>query len=230
MTTSSRSATSARRSSSLPVHLHLSRQDHFPYRRDDDSQRSSALFQRGLRLRKAHGRRAEPDVQGAVRLQLHRGDPHEHSASTDNFHLEDSHVIPGLIHRGMLCKKEGKDFRKSGVPASPSSVHLLQRPCQAHDLDTSLVRRGGSYHSSVGEEDEISISDVAYAVAKALDFPKEKVKFDTSKADGQFKKTANNAKLRKYLPDFKFTPFEEAMDATVKWFMENYDVEGVVRK
>ena len=42
-------------------------------------------------------------------------------------------------------------------------------------------------------------------------------------------KTANNAKLRKYLPDFKFTPFEEAMDTTVKWFMENYDVPGAVR-
>jgi hypothetical protein len=34
------------------------------------------------------------------------------------------------------------------------------------------------------------------------------VKFDTTKADGQYKKTASNAKLRKYLPDFKFTPFK----------------------
>jgi hypothetical protein len=34
------------------------------------------------------------------------------------------------------------------------------------------------------------------------------VKFDTSKADGQYKKTASNTKLRKYLPDFKFTPFK----------------------
>ncbi len=49
-------------------------------------------------------------------------------------------------------------------------------------------------------------------------------------ADGQFKKTANNVKLRKYLPDFKFTPFDEAMATTVKWFMENYDTPGAVRK
>ena len=33
--------------------------------------------------------------------------------------------------------------------------------------------------------------------------------FDTTKADGQYKKTASNAKLRKYLPDFQFTPFQE---------------------
>lgn len=35
------------------------------------------------------------------------------------------------------------------------------------------------------------------------------LKFDKCKADGVFKKTASNAKLRKYLPDFKFTPFEK---------------------
>ncbi len=33
--------------------------------------------------------------------------------------------------------------------------------------------------------------------------------YDASKADGQIKKTASNAKLRKYLPDFKFTPFKQ---------------------
>jgi len=33
--------------------------------------------------------------------------------------------------------------------------------------------------------------------------------YDTTKADGQFKKTASNAKLRTYLPDFKFTPIKK---------------------
>jgi GDP-L-fucose synthase len=28
----------------------------------------------------------------------------------DNFHLDDSHVIPGLIHRGYLCKQKGEPF------------------------------------------------------------------------------------------------------------------------
>ena len=44
------------------------------------------------------------------------------------------------------------------------------------------------------------------------------------KADGQYKKTASNAKLRKLLPDFKFTPMKEAVEETVKWFNANYDV------
>lgn len=72
--------------------------------------------------------------------------------------------------------------------------------------------------------------------------------YDTSKADGQFKKTASNAKLRRYLPDFKFTPFNQggtmtqacqyiklislrslfffvlaALKETCDWFVANYD-------
>lgn len=40
-------------------------------------------------------------------------------------------------------------------------------------------------------------------------FPLNPPKFDTTKADGQFKKTASNAKLRRYLPGFQFTPFKQ---------------------
>ena len=61
---------------------------------------------------------------------------------------------------------------------------------------------------SVGEEDEVSIKEAADLVVEAMDFKGEVVQ-DTSKSDGQFKKTASNAKLRKYLPDFKFTPIKQ---------------------
>lgn len=35
------------------------------------------------------------------------------------------------------------------------------------------------------------------------------VQFDSTKSDGQYKKTASNGKLRSYLPDFRFTPFKQ---------------------
>ena len=75
---------------------------------------------------------------------------------------------------------------------------------------------------SVDEEDEVSIAAVAAAIVDAMDF-KGEVVFDTSRADGQFKKTASNRKLRKYLPDFQFTPFKDALKETVEWFVANYD-------
>ena len=74
---------------------------------------------------------------------------------------------------------------------------------------------------SVGEEDEVSIADVANSIVKHVDF-KGQFTFDTSKADGQFKKTASNKKLANLLPDFKFTPFDVAMKESVEWFVSNY--------
>lgn len=57
---------------------------------------------------------------------------------------------------------------------------------------------------------------------KAFDF-KGKIEFDLTAADGQFKKTANNSKLRRYLPEFTFTPFEQALKETVDWYKQNYN-------
>jgi GDP-L-fucose synthase len=47
--------------------------------------------------------------------------------------------------------------------------------------------------------------------------------FDTTKSDGQFKKTASNGKLMKLHPAFKFTPIKDGIKRTVHWFKENYD-------
>jgi len=75
---------------------------------------------------------------------------------------------------------------------------------------------------SVDEAEEVSIKDVALAVAKAMKF-EGPVEFDTSKADGQFKKTAANHKLRKYRPDYKFKTMEDGIQKAVDWFVENYE-------
>lgn len=76
---------------------------------------------------------------------------------------------------------------------------------------------------SVDESAEVSIGNVAQSIAKAFQF-KGTIRFETDKADGQFKKTASNAKLRALLPDFEFTDFETAISETVKWYSENTDL------
>lgn len=76
---------------------------------------------------------------------------------------------------------------------------------------------------SVGEEDEISIGEAAQLIANAFSDDIElELEFQPNYSDGQFKKTANNQKLRKYLPDFKFTPIEVGIKETVHWFRQNY--------
>ena len=140
----------------------------------------------------------------------------------DNFHLADSHVIPGLIHKCVLAKRAGTPFTVlgSGAPRrqfiySKDLARLMLWTLRSYDEADPIIL-------SVGEEDEVSIGDVARAVVAAVGFEGDVV-FDESAADGQFKKTASNKKLRAYLPDFKFTPMEEAMRETVDWFVENFD-------
>jgi GDP-L-fucose synthase len=49
------------------------------------------------------------------------------------------------------------------------------------------------------------------------------MQFDTARADGQLRKPASNAKLLSLVGNFEFTPFEQALDDTVKWLVANYD-------
>jgi len=140
----------------------------------------------------------------------------------DNWNLEDSHVIPALIHKCYLAKTEGKPFVcfGSGTP--------LRQFIYSKDLARLMVWTVNHYDSvdplilSVDENDEISIKDVVDSIVDAMGYEGE-VTWDTSKADGQYKKTASNAKLRGLLPDYKFMTFQEGVKETVEWFKENYE-------
>jgi GDP-L-fucose synthase len=139
----------------------------------------------------------------------------------DNYNLEDSHVIPGLIHKCLLAQRANTDFVVwgSGTPLrqfifSRDLAKLFLWTLRHYDSPAPIIL-------SVDEADEVSIRDVALAVAKAMNFTGNVV-FDTTKSDGQFKKTASNAKLRALYPDFKFTPMDVAIRESVDWFVANY--------
>jgi len=141
----------------------------------------------------------------------------------DNYNLEDSHVIPGLIHKTYNAMKNGTDITAWGT-GSPLRQFIFSK-----DLARLFIWTLEDYDSiepiilSVPEEDEVSIKDVVHMVAEAAEF-KGKIIFDTTKSDGQFKKTACNDKLKNLLPDFKFTPIKEGIKESVQWFFDNYEV------
>lgn len=68
-------------------------------------------------------------------------------------------------------------------------------------------------------EEEYSIRELAITVQE-LTGSKE-CDFDTTKADGQFKKTMGNALLKSYLPNFKFTSLRDGLKATIEDFQLN---------
>ncbi|RUS81277.1 hypothetical protein EGW08_010951 [Elysia chlorotica] len=140
----------------------------------------------------------------------------------DNFNLEDGHVLPGLIRKVFDAQASGNPFVIWGT-GSPRRQFIYSL-----DLGRLFIWVMREYNEvtpiilSVGEEDEISIKEAADLVVEAVGFKGEVVQ-DTTKSDGQFKKTASNAKLRKYLPDFKFTPIKQAIKETCDWYAANTD-------
>lgn len=140
----------------------------------------------------------------------------------DNFNLEDGHVLPGLINKVYTAKKENTPFTVWGT-GSPRRQFIYSLDLarlflwvlrEYNEIDPIIL--------SVNEDDEISIKEAAEHVVEAMEF-KGEVVYDKTKSDGQFKKTASNAKLRKYLPDFKFTPMKQAIKETCDWFAANYE-------
>ena len=82
---------------------------------------------------------------------------------------------------------------------------------------------------SVGEDEEVSIKDAADALVAAMGLTGE-YRFDSTKADGQFRKPASNKKLLNLIGGFEFTPFNAALDETVAWFLQNYNTKARVGK
>mmetsp|Transcript_6258 Transcript_6258/g.10223 ORF Transcript_6258/g.10223 Transcript_6258/m.10223 type:complete len:315 (-) Transcript_6258:170-1114(-) len=140
----------------------------------------------------------------------------------DNFDIENGHVIPGLIHKAYNAMRDGTPLTVWGT-GSPLRQFLYNL-----DFGKLLVWTLRSYNDpepiilSVSEEEEISVADAARAVHSGMQCEQELV-FDTSKADGQFKKTANNSKLVEMYPEFRFTPMEQGLRETCEWFKANYE-------
>ena len=137
----------------------------------------------------------------------------------DNFSLTDGHVIPSLIHKCYLAKKENKDFevKGSGKPLrqfiySIDLAKIILNLCENCRGDNLII---SSY-------EEISIEDISKIIASKFKY-QNRIVFNTNYSDGQFKKTVDNKKLVDLIPKLKFTNIEDGINETIDWFLENYN-------
>jgi GDP-L-fucose synthase len=139
----------------------------------------------------------------------------------DNYSIEDGHVIPALIHKCYLAKQENKPFTVCGTGKplrqfiySIDLAKLIMWSLLEYNEKKSIIL-------SVSEDDEVSIGDVARLVAREFDYEHNMI-FDASYSDGQFKKTADNNKLKNLYPSFEFTSINVGIKKSVEWFKNNY--------
>jgi GDP-L-fucose synthase len=139
----------------------------------------------------------------------------------DNFDLENGHVIPSLIHKCCLAKKENNNFviKGTGKPLrqfiySEDLAKLIMIVFEKNITENIIL--------SVPESYEISIGDVGKIIAKCFDY-EDRVVFDENYSDGQYKKTVSVDKLLEYIDeDFTFIPIEEGIKKAVDYFIINF--------
>jgi len=136
----------------------------------------------------------------------------------DNFSIKNGHVIPSLIHKCYLAKQSNTPFKVWG------SGKPLREFIYSNDIakltEWILINYNESESIILTTSNEVSIKDIAYLIAKEFDY--DNILFESDKPDGQYRKPSDNSKLKKYLPEFEFTPIEKGIKETIKWFKQNY--------
>jgi len=120
----------------------------------------------------------------------------------DNYHPENSHVLPGLIRRFHEAKQSGAPkvtVWGSGTPRreflyvddmAAASIHVMNLPQQQYlGLTQPMLS-----HINVGIGADITIAEAAQAIARVIGYVGE-LEFDTAKPDGTPRKWLSSAKL-----------------------------------
>ena len=121
----------------------------------------------------------------------------------DNYHPENSHVIPALIrrfHEARLHQTPVVTIWGSGTPLreflyvgdmAAASVHIMDIDKATYDAHTQPTQS----HINIGFGSDISIATLAFAVAKVVGYTGH-IDFDKSKPDGPPRKLLESSKLK----------------------------------
>lgn len=111
----------------------------------------------------------------------------------DNFHLENSHVIPGLMRRLHEAKIAGTPVFNAWGTGSPLREFML-----VDDLAEGCFFLMENYDQpeliNVGSGEEVSIKELVYLLADTIGY-KGKIAFDTTKPDGTPRKLMDSSKI-----------------------------------
>ncbi len=120
----------------------------------------------------------------------------------DNYHPENSHVIPALIrrfHEARVANAPKVTIWGTGTPLreflyvddmAAASIHVMNLPKAVFDQHIRPMQS----HVNVGSGSDISIADLAHAVSQVVGF-EGAIDFDTSKPDGAPRKLMNSQRL-----------------------------------
>ena len=138
---------------------------------------------------------------------------------SDNYSLEVGHVIPMLIHKCYLAKKNRKTFEVWG-DGTPLREFVYSKDV-ANIVDLLIEKYTGTEPVIISNPTEYSIKQVVDLIVENMGF-KGKVKWLTDKPNGQHRKPSSNAKLLSIIGEYNFTTLEKGLKESIEWFILNY--------
>ncbi len=175
----------------------------------------------GIKLCESYNRQYKTNFRSVMPTNLY--------GPGDNYHSENSHVIPGLIrrfHEAKVNRAQEVVIWGSGSPyreflyvddMASASIHVMNMESSDYKKQTEPMLS----HLNVGFGTDIKISDLSIAVARIVKYDGDIV-FDTEKPDGAPRKLLDSSRLNALGWHPKVT-LEDGLSKTYIDFLENYE-------
>ncbi len=177
----------------------------------------------GIKMCESYNRQYNLDYRSVMPTNLY--------GPWDNFHPENSHVVPALIRKFHEAKRKGntevviwgtgKPFREflHVDDMAHASLFVLGLDKKTYQSNTEPM----TSHINVGSESEISISNLSKLVAGVVEFDGNIV-FDSNKKDGPPRKLMSSKRLNNMGWKAEIN-LEDGIRNTYEWYKKNYDLK-----
>ncbi|MFT2090325.1 GDP-L-fucose synthase [Paraglaciecola sp. 2405UD69-4] len=175
----------------------------------------------GIKLCESYNRQFGVDYRSVMPTNLYG--PH------DNFHPENSHVIPALLRRFHEAKLKndskvvawgsGKPMREFLYvdDMAAASIHVMNLDRETYGANTEPMLS----HINVGTGLDCTIRNLVETIAKVTGYRGD-IEFDDTKPDGAPRKLMNVDRLTSLGWTYTYT-LEDGLKEAYKWFLENQD-------
>ncbi|KFI26982.1 GDP-fucose synthetase [Haematobacter massiliensis] len=173
----------------------------------------------GIKLCESYNRQYGTDYRSVMPTNLY--------GPGDNFHPENSHVMPALIRRFHEAAREGRDevvIWGTGTPMreflhvddmAEASLFVLGLPRAVYEANTEPMLS----HINVGTGQDVTIAELAAMIAKVTGF-EGRISFDTTKPDGTARKLMDVSRLAAMGWQAQ-TGLEDGLRDTYGWFKDH---------
>jgi len=175
----------------------------------------------GIKLCESYNRQYSRDYRSVMPTNLY--------GPFDNFHPDNSHVIPALLrrfHEAKLNNDKEVIAWGSGQPMreflyvddmAAASIHVMNLDKVIYDDNTEPMLS----HINVGTAVDCTIKELVKTVAKVVGF-EGNIKFDATKPDGSPRKLMNVDRLKSLGWEYSVS-LEDGLTMAYKWFVNNQD-------